>query len=64
MDRLKDERGVAPEVAAGILGTPRWAMQDALARIRERHGGVEGYLTGPAGVDPSVPGSLRRLLLV
>ena len=51
-------------MAAGILGTPRWAMQDALARIRERHGGVEGYLTGPAGVDPSVPGSLRRLLLV
>jgi protein-tyrosine phosphatase len=63
-DRLRDERGVAPEVAAGILGTPRWAMQDALARIREHHGGVEGYLTGPAAVDPSVPGSLRRLLLV
>jgi protein-tyrosine phosphatase len=63
MNRLKDERGVGPEVAAGILGTPRWAMQDALARIRDRHGGIEGYLTGPASVDPSVPGALRHLLL-
>lgn len=64
MERLKSERAVPAEVAAGILRTPRWAMQSALAEVRHRHGGIEGYLTGPAGVDPSVPDRLRRLLLV
>jgi protein-tyrosine phosphatase len=63
MARLRSERGVAPEVAAGILRTPRWAMQSALADIRQGYGGVEDYLTGPAAVDPSVPDRLRRLLL-
>ena len=64
LDRLRDERGVTAEVAAGILRTPRWAMQSALTEIRERYGGIDGYLTGPAAVDPSVPVVLRRLLRV
>ena len=63
MQRLRTERGVAPEVAAGILRTPRWAMQSALADIRQDYGGVEQYLIGPAAVDPSVPDDLRQLLL-
>jgi protein-tyrosine phosphatase len=63
MERLRTERGVAPEVAAGILRTPRWAMQSALADIRQAYGGVEQYLIGPGAVDPSIPERLRRLLL-
>ena len=61
--RLRDERGVTPEVAAAILRTPRWAMEGALAELNRRYGGIEGYLVGPAGVDPSVPAVLRSLLL-
>lgn len=49
--------------AAGILRTPRWAMQGALVELERRYGGIDGYLTGPAGTDPSVPGALRALLL-
>jgi protein-tyrosine phosphatase len=63
MARLRNERGVAPEVAAGILRTPRWAMESVLAEIRRRYGGVEPYLVGPAGIDPSVPERLRQSLL-
>jgi protein-tyrosine phosphatase len=63
MERLRTETGVTPEVVAGVLRTPRWAMQSALAQIRDRHGGIDGYLTGPAAVDPTVPDALRRLLL-
>ncbi len=63
IERLRDERGVTPEVAAAILRTPRWAMAGALAELERRYGGIEGYLTGPAEVDPSVPETLRGLLL-
>jgi protein-tyrosine phosphatase len=63
MERLRSERGVAPEVAAGILRTPRWAMESALGEIRRRYGGVEPYLVGPGAVDPAVPDRLRQLLL-
>jgi protein-tyrosine phosphatase len=63
MERLRTETGVAPEVVAGVLRTPRWAMQSALAQIRHRHGGFDGYLSGPGAVDPVVPATLRRLLL-
>jgi protein-tyrosine phosphatase len=63
VERLRTERGVAPEVAAGILRTPRWAMQGALVELEGRYGGIDGYLTGPAEADPSVPEALRALLL-
>ena len=61
--RLEGEYSVPAEVVAGILRTPRWAMESTLAEVRRRYGSVEGYLTGPAAVDPSVPGKLRQLLL-
>jgi protein-tyrosine phosphatase len=61
--RLEGEYSVPAEVVAGILRTPRWAMESTLAELHERYGSVEGYLTGPAAVDPSVPETLRRLLL-
>jgi protein-tyrosine phosphatase len=63
MERLRTERGVTPEVAAGIVRTPRWVMQSALADVAKRYGSIEQYLLGPAAVDPSVPERLRQLLL-
>ncbi len=63
IERLRDERGVTPEIAAAILRTPRWAMEAALVELKQRYGGIDGYLTGPAEVDPSVPETLRGLLL-
>lgn len=63
LDRIQTERGVAPEVAAGILRTPKWAMQRALAEVRNRFGGIDAYLTESAGVDSSALHSLRSSLL-
>jgi protein-tyrosine phosphatase len=61
--RLEGEYNLPAEVVAGILRTPRWAMQSALEQLGQRYGGVEGYLTGPAEMDPSVPAQLWELLL-
>ena len=63
VQRLGESTTLAPEVVAGILKAPRWAMQSVLSRIQARHGDFDRYLTGPAGADPEVPGRLRRLLL-
>ena len=63
IERMRSERGVAPEVAVGILNTPRWAMRDALAALGPRYGGIEDYLMGRAGVDPSVIPALRAAFL-
>ena len=57
------ETGMAPEAAAGILTTPRWAMQHALEVLDEQYGGVETYVTGPGGMAPDVVGALRTTLL-
>ena len=50
--------GMSPEAAAGVMTAPRWAMQDALDAIDSDFGGIDAYLTGPAGMTPS---SLREL---
>jgi protein-tyrosine phosphatase len=63
MQRLSETGKVAPEIAAGILRSPRWAMQSAITKVTERYGGMNGYLTGPAGVAGDVPQRLRDLLL-
>jgi protein-tyrosine phosphatase len=55
--------GLSPEAAAGVLSTPRFAMADALVALRERHGGVEAFLTGPAGLDGATLDELRRTLV-
>ena len=57
------EYGMSPEAAAGVLTTPRWAMQDALADLDRKYGGVEAYLTGPAGVPIPDLVALRNCLL-
>jgi protein-tyrosine phosphatase len=60
--RLLDA-GMGPEAAAGVLSTPRWAMERALAELDHRYGGVEPYLTGPAGMAPADLATLRRRLV-
>jgi protein-tyrosine phosphatase len=55
--------GVSPEAAAGVLGTPRWAMAAAVDAIDEVHGGIDAYLAGPAGVDAAVVAALRDQLV-
>lgn len=57
------EAGLSPEAAAGVLTTPRWAMEEALAYLDTQHGGVEEYLTGPAGLPKEDLKALRALLL-
>lgn len=61
--RMGESTQLAPEVVAGILRAPRWAMQSALAQLRERYGSFDGYLTGPAGAATDVPDRLRERLL-
>ena len=57
------EAGMTPEAAAGVLSAPRWAMQRALADLDQRHGGVEAYLTGPAGMTTADLQTLRSRLV-
>ena len=42
--------GLAPEAAAGVLTTPRWAMASALEHLDREYASIEGYLTGPAAM--------------
>jgi len=42
--------GMSPEAAGAVLGTPRWAMQQALEHLDRCYGGIDAYLTGPAGM--------------
>lgn len=55
--------GLAPEAAAAVLGAPRWVMVETLEELDDEYGGVEGYLTGFAGLDRSVLDRLRRRLV-
>ncbi len=60
---ILEQIGMTPELAAGLLQTPRWVMATVLEEIRSSHGGVERYLTGPAGMTPAAVDALRRLLI-
>jgi protein-tyrosine phosphatase len=55
--------GLSPEAAAGVLTTPRWAMQEALEDLDERHNGIEAYLLGPAAMTRPDLETLRTRLL-
>ncbi len=56
-------KGISPEAAAGVLGTPRWAMAEAVDELLSRPGGVEGFITGPAGLAPDELAALRDHLI-
>jgi protein-tyrosine phosphatase len=55
--------GMVPEAAAGMLGAPRWAMEQTLDQLDDQFGGIERYLTGPAGLDTDTLSRLRALLI-
>ncbi len=55
--------GLAPEAAAGVLTAPRWTMEEALCHLDAQHGGIEDYLTGPAGMHNEDLKTLRVRLL-
>jgi protein-tyrosine phosphatase len=57
------ETGLSPEAAAGVLTTPRWAMQAALASLDDDHGGPATWLTEVAGLRPGELAALRARLL-
>lgn len=55
--------GLSPEAAAGVLTAPRWTMRDAIDAINTEYGGIDAYLTGPAGVTSSSLRDLRAALV-
>lgn len=55
--------GMAPEAAAGVLGTPRWAMAEAIDALEVDHGGIDAYLTGTAGMTAAALARLREALV-
>jgi protein-tyrosine phosphatase len=63
MARLRESQSLAPEVIAGMLRAPRWAMESALTQVGARYGDFDRYLTGPAGAARDVPDRLRAVLL-
>ncbi len=54
--------GLPPAVVAGLLGTSRSALADAITLVREKHGTVEDYLVGAAGVSRADLTTLRQTL--
>jgi protein-tyrosine phosphatase len=55
--------GLAPEAAAAVLGTPRWAMVDTLADLDADYGGAAAYLAGPGAVHPDALARFAELLV-
>jgi protein-tyrosine phosphatase len=62
--RLLIAAGVPEEAATSLLGTPRWAMVEALAVLDEDYGGIDAYLRGPAGMNEESVAALRTTLTV
>jgi protein-tyrosine phosphatase len=54
--------GMSAEAAGAILGTPRWAMDEALSVLDDEYGGVERYLTNHAGMPVDTLLELRARL--
>jgi protein-tyrosine phosphatase len=54
--------GMAPEAAAAVLGAPRWTMAGALEELDDEYGGIDPYLTGPAGMAAATLARLRSEL--
>jgi protein-tyrosine phosphatase len=55
--------GLPPAVIAGLLGTSRAALADAIARLHEEHGTIEDYLENAADVTPEDLAALRQRLI-
>lgn len=57
------QSGLAPEAAAAVLTSPRWAMASALEYLDEHYGGIDAYLTDPADLEKEQLQALRELLI-
>ena len=57
------DSGMSPEAAVAVLGTPRWAMAAAVTAVATVYGGIDSYLTGPAGLTPAELTALREQLV-
>lgn len=55
-------RGASAEAAAGVLGAPRWAMEEAMSALDTEYGGIEAFLKGPAGMTDAQLVALRAAL--
>jgi protein-tyrosine phosphatase len=55
--------GLGPEAAGAVLGTPRWAMAEALTALDATYGGIDAYLLDRAGLEPATLDELRRHLV-
>jgi protein-tyrosine phosphatase len=53
--------GLAPEAAAGVLATPRWAMAEAVDTVDDMFGGIDRYLTRMCDLSAGDLERLRRL---
>jgi protein-tyrosine phosphatase len=62
--RLLSSAGLPDEAARAFLGSPRWAMSEALEHLERSYGGAEPYLLGPAGMAPDRLAALGELLVV
>jgi protein-tyrosine phosphatase len=56
-------QGLGPEAAGAVLGTPRWAMEEALAVLDGTYGGIDAYLLGPARLSRTTLEQLHRQLV-
>ena len=56
-------QGLPLEAAAGVLGTPRWAMAAAVAAVTEQYDGIDTYLTSVAGLSRDELIALREALV-
>jgi protein-tyrosine phosphatase len=54
--------GICEDAAEAFLGTPRWAMADALEWLDNTYGSTEAYLIGPCGMEEPQLHQLRRVL--
>jgi protein-tyrosine phosphatase len=57
------DSGIPAGLAAGLMGTPRWAMAEALASVRPQFGGMDSYLADAAGLQRWEIERLREQLL-
>jgi protein-tyrosine phosphatase len=55
--------GIGRPAAEALMGTPRWAMAQALRELDQVHGGIRQYLLGPADMSQQTLDSLHANLI-
>ncbi len=60
---LFGSEGIPAAAAEGMLGSPRWVMDEALAVLERDHGGAEAFLTGAGAMTEDAVRRLRSRLV-